>query len=220
MKFARILQSLALACLFAGPAARASPEVPAANAAFMAAGSLHGDARRGKAIFGDSCVACHERHAYGDSFKAVPALAGQRYEYLVKQIAKFAADDRKSTPMHWALDRARLREPQAWVDVAAYLSGLPGMRVAQGSGNRDVRLGGRIFRAQCAACHGNDAGGMAGGDVPSLRAQHYSYLISRLMRLSEDDGHEANKNLAVFLRSFSGRELAAVANYLAHLPGR
>ena len=196
---------------FMAPMTPALPQAPAADtdlaAGLSAARSLHGDAKRGKAMFQRNCVACHESHGFGDPFKSVPALAGQRYDYLVAQVARFASNDRRSTPMHWALAREHMREPQSWVDIAAYLSQLPAVRYPQGGGNHHVQLGGQIFRAHCAACHHAD--GRGGGYIPSLRGQHYSYLVDRIPKLG-DAGHE----------SFDQTQVAAIANYLSHLPGR
>jgi cytochrome c553 len=93
------------------------------------------------------------------------------------------------------------------------------MPIAQGAARHNLGLGDRVFHKQCAACHGDDATGSASDVVPSLRSQHYSYLLDQLRRLRENDKHQANEALVLFLRGFDEREMAAVANYLAHLPG-
>lgn len=196
----------------------ASEEVPRSDVSLVAAGSLRGDAKRGRTIYEHNCIGCHETHGFGDPFQAVPALAGQQYDYLVQQISRFAANERPSTPMHWALVREHMREPQNWVDVAQFLSTLPVMPIGQGAGRRDLDLGARLFQAHCAACHGDAATGHAGSTVPSLRNQHYSYLLNRLHRLRDNDPHQTNEALRFFLRGFDEHQSAAVANYLAYLP--
>lgn len=202
--------------LLLGVPSLASEEVPRSDASLVAAASLQGDAHRGRKIYEHNCIGCHEGHGFGDPFQAVPALAGQRFDYLVQQIASFAAGERSSTPMHWALAREHMREPQTWVDVAQFLSALPVMAVAHDGSRNDRNLGARLFHAQCAACHGDDAGGRVGSAVPSLRNQHYSYLVQRLHLLRENGPHRANQALRFFLRGFDEREMAAVANYLAY----
>lgn len=205
-----------LMLLLVGSATDAATDTASVDSARTDALSLQPDAHRGKIIFAHNCSGCHETHAFGDPFKAVPALAGQGYEYLVKQIANFATEERRSGPMHWALGRTRMRESQSWVDVAAYLSALPPMRVASGNGNPNMKLGAHIFQEQCAMCHGVDAKGAVQGAVPSLRNQHYTYLFDRMRHLAGDDAHERNQGLLAFLRMLDESQMAAVANYLAH----
>lgn len=153
-------------CLLLGARVLASAEVPRADASLIAAASLQGDARQGKSFYAHRCIGCHGAGGYGDPFKAVPALAGQRYEYLVQQISRFVANDRSSTPMLWAFARQPTLEPQASVDIAAYLSNLPPIPIAQAAAPRDLELGARVFHKQCAACHGEEATGSAGSAIP------------------------------------------------------
>jgi cytochrome c553 len=134
---------------------------------------------RGKAIYQRDCVACHAQQGTGDAFMAVPALAGQRFEYLRKQIGNFATDERHSPRMRWAFDRASTKPLQAADDLATYLSHLPEQRFASGD-PRFHAEGGKDYAALCAPCHADDARGNPAGTIPSLRAQHDSYLVDRL----------------------------------------
>ena len=87
---------------------------------------------RGKAIYRRDCVGCHAQHGSGDAFMAVPALAGQRFEYLREQIGNFATDERHNSRMRWAFNRASTNPLQSADDLATYLSHLPAQRLASG----------------------------------------------------------------------------------------
>jgi cytochrome c553 len=41
---------------------------------------------RGEAAFGQKCASCHGAQGQGDDLKAYPRLAGQHYEYLVREM--------------------------------------------------------------------------------------------------------------------------------------
>jgi len=45
--------------------------------------------QRGKRIFDQNCAQCHQPDAQGRAEQKVPALAGQQYEYLAKQVVDF-----------------------------------------------------------------------------------------------------------------------------------
>jgi cytochrome c553 len=173
----------------------------------------------GAARFAESCARCHGAHAQGDAPKAIPALAGQRFSYLVRQLANFSGGERDSAPMHRALADPELRTPQTWVDIAAYLSELPIIPKAMTGDGAHVALGRGIFHEQCASCHGADARGDKAGFVPSLRRQHYSYLVRQMERLAEGARHNVDENLQRFLKSFDAEEIDAVADYLSRLQG-
>ncbi len=168
---------------------------------------------RGKAIYERHCVACHATRGTGDSFLAVPALAGQRFDYLRQQIERFSSDERHSPRMRWALSRVSMNTPLAASDVASYLSQLPVMRFAEGD-PRFHAQGEASFVAHCAACHGMDAEGRADGPIPSLRAQHDSYLVGRLRRFSSE-----SPTAAIGAHALDDHSIIAIAAYLSSLRG-
>ena len=185
----------------------------------QAALSMDAHPDRGGGTFARHCAKCHGPRALGDAARRIPALAGQRYAYLIRQLANFAGGERDSSAMHGALARERLRSAQTWADVAAYLNGISSVSPLSTGPGRDVALGGGIFRAQCAGCHGEDASGDADGFVPSLRHQHYAYLSGQMRKLAAGYRHNLDEDLARFLRSFDAREIGATADYLSRLAG-
>jgi len=175
--------------------------------------------QRGGRLFAQHCVRCHGPQALGDSKRRIPALAGQRHAYLVRQLANFADGERDSSSMHAIVSGAALHDPQAWTDIAAYLNALPyGSPLTMGPG-REVALGRGIFQQQCAGCHGSDAGGDADGFAPSLRHQHYAYLDAQMHKLAQGYRHNVDEDLIRFLGGFDDREMSATADYLSRLPG-
>jgi cytochrome c553 len=88
-----------------------------------------GDAARmaqGKQIFENGlpdegvpvCASCHGEHAQGKD--AIPRLAGQHPEYLVKQLAAFKSLQRGNAPvMHVVTDKMSLEQMRAVAEYAA-----------------------------------------------------------------------------------------------------
>lgn len=203
-------------CLAPGLSAASAEQ---ADRMTQAALQLDAHKDRGAVLFGRSCARCHGSQAQGDAAQAIPALAGQRFKYLVRQLADFSSGERDSDIMQGVLEHGAARSPQNWVDLAAYLNRLPMQQPAgSGSGER-VALGGAIFHEQCASCHHLDAHGDDEGYVPSLRNQQYSYLVSQLGKLAEGSRHNVDEDLVRFWRSLDRRDVRAVADYLSRLNG-
>lgn len=175
---------------------------------------------RGHALFDRHCARCHGAGARGDVPDRAPVLAGQRFAYLVRQLASLSGDQRDSVDMHRELSAAaKLRDPHTWADVAAYLNAAPVPVHAQTGDGRQLGLGEATFHVECASCHHDDARGDDDGLVPSLRNQHYSYLLSQIRRLSELHRRNVDENVARLLHSLDSEESRAVADYLSRLRG-
>lgn len=180
---------------------------------------LDAHAERGGVEFRQFCSRCHGGRAQGDATHAVPALAGQRFKYVVRQLANFAGDERESAAMQRVISHPVLKEPQTWVDIAAYVNNLP-MNQAAGTGDgTGAALGRGIFHEQCAACHKGDARGDDDGFVPSLRGQQYSYLVMQLEKLAEGRRHNVDEDLVRFWRSLGDQDVRGTADYLSRLTG-
>jgi cytochrome c553 len=168
---------------------------------------------RGKALYQRDCVGCHAQYGTGDGFNAVPALAGQRFEYLREQIEHFATNERHSSSMQWAFNRASTQPLQSANDLAAYLSQLPVQRFA----DDDLRFhaeGEEDYLARCVACHGADARGNPAGTIPSLRAQHDAYLVNRLRQFAA-----SSPTIRITAHTLDDHSMIAIAAYLSSLRG-
>jgi cytochrome c553 len=184
-----------------------------------AAMALDAHPARGGEDYAQHCARCHGNDAQGNAEKLIPALAGQRFAYLVRQLANFAGSERDSATMHGVVSQPGIDDPQRWVDIAAHLNRLaPAAEVQTGNGEAKD-LGRGIFHEQCASCHGADAGGDKEGFVPSLRHQHFGYLDKQMRKLAAGYRHNVDEELVLFLRSFDERDMRGTADYLSRLRG-
>ena len=221
-RFSRFARLLAVVSLIAGievVANQAMASEESVDRRTQLALGLDVHAQQGASTFKQYCATCHGPEGHGDPKRTIPALAGQRFAYLVRQLANFAGGERESITMHRQMSQAALQEPQTWADIAGYLNHLPNAYEAQHGDGTDLALGGAIFHEQCASCHRADAHGDEDGFVPSLRHQHYDYLVRQLHRMAQGDRHNVDENLVRFLRSFDEQEIRAVADYLSRLRG-
>jgi len=180
---------------------------------------LDQNAKRGGELYAKNCARCHGEQALGSAAKVTPSLAGQRRAYLVKQLADFSEDERQSAAMHQVVNSPDMGEPQTWADIAGYLNGLPRARFPQTGDTRGVELGEAIFQEQCATCHEEDARGDDDGFVPSLRDQHYSYLVRQVRSIASWHRLNVDADFVRFLDSLDTEEATAVADYLSRLRG-
>jgi cytochrome c553 len=172
---------------------------------------------RGGKLFARYCSSCHGVSGGGDAEQVIPSLAGQRQAYLIKQFADFSLRERDSKPMHTVVSQAPVRDPQAWADIAAYLNGSPPVDSPQTGDGKDLELGEAIYGEQCASCHEEDGRGDDEGFVPSLRNQHYSYIVQQVQNLALWHRRDVDANLIRFLGSFDQQERMAVADWLARM---
>jgi cbb3-type cytochrome c oxidase subunit III len=174
---------------------------------------------KGRAKFVRYCSQCHGLKAQGDAARAAPSLAGQRFAYLVRQIANYGSAERDNAAMYHVVSNKAFSDPQTWSDVASYLNRMtPAADAETGDGVKAV-LGRGIFHEQCASCHQNDASGDREGFVPSLRHQRYTYLVNQLHRLADGHRHNVDQSLVLFMRSLDESDMVAVADYLSRLRG-
>jgi cytochrome c553 len=174
---------------------------------------------RGAKMYAVNCSACHGKEGEGNAARAIPSLAGQRQAYLIKQFVDFSQRERDSVPMHAVVSQPQLRQAQAWADIAAYLNEREPLPSPETGTGKDLELGEAIFGEQCASCHEEDGRGDDDGFVPSLRNQHYSYIVRQVENLAKWHRRNVDQDLIRFLTSFDDTERMAVADYLSRLRG-
>jgi cytochrome c553 len=76
-----------------------------------------------------------------------------------------------------------------------------------------------LFHEQCAGCHHSDGSGDKDGFVPSLRNQHYQYLVAQLHRLADGQRRNVDPDLSLFMRSLDDNDMIGVADYLHDCKG-
>jgi cytochrome c553 len=160
---------------------------------------------RGRKLYATQCVSCHGRSGFGDASRSIPALAGQRFAYIVRQLANFSGEERENDMMHHVVSRQKVRLAQSWADLAGYLSRMPSNPATEIGNGTHLALGRGIFHES----------GDEDGLVPALKGQHYSYLLGQLRQLAADRRHNVDEDLQRFLRSFDEADMEGIADYLS-----
>jgi cytochrome c553 len=180
---------------------------------------LDANRARGSDLYRTQCASCHGPKAAGDPKRQIPALAAQRRAYVIKQLADFVERDRIATQMHKVVKRAAVSEPQAWADLALFLNNLPPPASAQKGDGTFLSLGEASYEQWCASCHEADARGDDDGFVPSLRNQHYAYLLKETKALAAGHRFNTEPELARFLNSLEMDEMQGLADYVSRMQG-
>lgn len=206
-----------LVCVLATGASEAAPL--SVDQKVRNALQLDQNAANGKKLYATHCAQCHGEQALGSAAKVIPSLAGQRRAYLIKQLADFSELERDSRAMHAVVSKSAVANEQAWADVSGYLNALPRMSFPETGEGRGLELGEAMFQDQCASCHEEDARGDDDGFIPSLRDQHYSYLVRQMRSIASWHRLNVDANLVRYLDSLDTEEATAVADYLSRMRG-
>ena len=178
---------------------------------------IMGDPAKAQPIVTSVCAACHG--ADGNSVTpAYPKLAGQIYEYLLKQLNDFKSGKRQNAIMSGMV--ASLSEDDMR-NLAAYFSE---QKIKPGAAqNKELALEGqKIWRAgvagqgvpACQACHGPTGQGIP-IEFPHLASQHADYVYAQLMAFRT--GARANdpgKMMRTIAARLSDQDMKAVAQYI------
>lgn len=196
--------------LFAAGAAVAQPDLveraravqadPAARNAAIEAGR--------KASF--FCANCHGETGIGKT-PDVPNLAGQHPAYLIEQIRKFGAGERKDVFMQGLI---KVLKDDERLQIALYFASNPVLPGA--SDPIQAARGKQLYGKHCQRCHGDQAH----GDelIPRLAGQKVAYLRNSITRYRAANGVRNNPLMAAATSLLKDDEIFALANYLAQLP--
>jgi cytochrome c553 len=165
-----------------------------------------------------NCTWCHGTSAQG--YYQAPRLAGQREDYLARQLQAFATHQRDEfLSVKYMWNAAAHLDPLTVQNLAAYFSALP--PEAAMDGDSALAAEGKIIFengvpdeniAACQACHGPEAQGVR--EIPRLGGLSYSYLKRRLEEWRQ--GQDASGTpMPKVARSLSPNQIAAVASYLS-----
>lgn len=97
------------------------------------------DLEFGKQLYEDNCVKCHGKKGEGDSKEHMPAIAGQHYNYLVRQFDLIRTNRRKNadSKMVKQIEGFTLREEAAVLDYTSRLRPPPEKQAQEGWTNPD-----------------------------------------------------------------------------------
>lgn len=145
------------------------------------------------------CAGCHGEFGEGGKQGEYPRLAGQPYRFLYDQLILFRERRRPNLAMVEYVDERQMPDEDIQ-DISAYLEAIElptrlppidenapdfdalarleaAKRVLQiPRAEGDVAAGGRLYRRECASCHGRDGEGDREDGVPMLAGQYTNYL--------------------------------------------
>lgn len=175
----------AMSAALAVPVAVGAP--PAGQTEYELVMTRDPDLAKGEQLY-DACKQCHGAHAEGGMNGSVPALAGQPYTVLARQIVAFRVGLRKDNLMAHFTDRQYLLFSQPIADVAAYIARLTPPVSATRAVPHDAQKGAKAYARSCERCHGTMAEGNYDTQTPRLASQYSGYLMSQL-----DDAAEGRR---------------------------
>lgn len=175
-----------------------APIAVALSLSAAVSGEREADLEIGEEI-NELCAGCHGEFGQGGKQGAYPRLAGQPYQFLVDQLVLFRERRRPNLAMVEYVDERQMPD-QDIQDVAAYLAAIElptrlspinendpnfdalarleeAKKVLQiGRAEGDVERGRKLYRRECASCHGRDGGARHDSAVPMLSGQYTAYL--------------------------------------------
>lgn len=179
---------------------------------------LEPDLERGRSLYA-TCAACHQPDGAGVPDGAIPRIAGQHYQVIVKQLADFRDEERFDPRMTAFSARHHLAGAQELADVAAYVESLPDPASIETGPDRFVRCGARVYQRACIHCHGAGGEGSDALRYPRVGGQHYSYLARQLEAIAHGDRPNAGWDHSGLVGSLTHEELLGMADYLSRLRG-
>ncbi len=143
------------------------------------------DLKLGESLY-QTCVACHGSEGYGNQLLNAPALAGLPASYVETQLNNFKNGIRGAHPDDQSGLQMRpmsmtLQDPQAIVDVAAYIAKFAPKEPADTLQGGDRKKGETAY-ALCIACHGPEAEGNELLKSPTLQYQSDWYMLAQLKK--------------------------------------
>jgi len=211
MKKFMTLMAIALASL--GMAA-ASNAAPIAQWELGLVLTRNPDPKEGATLYAP-CAACHGVNGEGATDGTVPALAGQSYTVVAKQLVDFRAGVRHDERMEHFSDRRHLSFSQPVADVAIYIAGLPPVAASNGPAGSNLAQGAMAYARACARCHGELGEGKEDTLAPRLAGQHSEYLLKQLAAAT--NGVRPAMATSHARPALSEDERRAVAAYLSTL---
>lgn len=155
------------------------------------------------------CFNCHGEEGIS-KIPEVPNLGGQNPAYLLEQIRKFGAGERKDPFMQGLI---KVIKDEERVQIALFF-GSATVRPAPADAAQAAR-GKELFAKLCVRCHGEQARGDA--TVPRLAGQQLPYLVSSVTRYRDNTGVRNNPLMSIATATLKNDDIKAVANYLTQL---
>lgn len=156
------------------------------------------------------CANCHGEEGISKT-PDVPNLAGQNAAYLLEQIRKFGAGERKDAFMQGLI---KVLKDDERLQISAFYASA---KVAPSRADAALAQRGKaLFDKLCVRCHGEQA---RGGELfPRLAGQKVPYLQTSITRYRDGTGIRNNQLMSIATSTLKNDDIVAIANYLTQLP--
>lgn len=173
----------------------------------------------------ETCAECHSLD--GISVMArFPKLAGQRPDYIAKQVRDFRDGRRRNDGGQMATIAAEI-DDEGLAKSAAYFAALPAPPpdASLTAESEEWRRGAALYRhgepasgiEKCSFCH--DEKDSKRPDAPLLKAQHAAYLTKQLRDWrSGERRNDLSQTMPAIAAKLSDRDVSALATFLASQP--
>lgn len=156
------------------------------------------------------CANCHGEEGIS-KLPEVPNLAGQNPAYLLEQVRKFGAGERKDPFMQGLI---KVLKDEERVQIALFYASTT---VPPSSSNPPLAAQGKVlFGKLCSRCHGEQAHGNE--TFPRLAGQKQPYLRTSIMRYRDSTGERNNQLMSIATANLKNEDITALTNYLGQLP--
>jgi cytochrome c553 len=164
-----------------------------------------------------ACASCHQPEGWGLATGSVPQLAGQHRNVVIKQLADIRAESRSNPMMVPYACGEAIDGAQAMADVAGYVDTLE-ISIANGKGpGLNLDLGERLYRENCARCHGASGEGDPVQYAPRIQSQHYKYLVREFRWIRDGQRLNAHADMVAQIQGFKETDAKAVLDYVSRL---
>jgi cytochrome c553 len=172
------------------------------------------DVRAGEDAYAP-CGACHGVDGRGVVDGSVPAIAGQHFTVIAKQLVDYRHGRRWDMQMEHAAKMRHLQGGEDIADVAAYVSRMPrGFGSGTGPGEF-LNEGARAYFRHCERCHGALGGGDPMRGIPRLAGQHYGYLYRQFFDAVEKRRPNMGGDHIELMSKLEREEIVGISDYLS-----
>ncbi|MBF0310342.1 MAG: c-type cytochrome [Magnetococcales bacterium] len=180
--------------------------------------ALKPNTANGRKVYETTCAnRCHGNRGWGTEDGTYPQIAGQWGNVTIKQLADIREKNRDNPTMYKFALPSEVGGVQNIADVSAYIATLP-MNPDNGKGpGSDLALGEKLYKSECAFCHGEKGEGKAVNHYPRLQGQHFNYLVRQFNWIKEGKRRNAHPVMELQVERFNEREVIATMDYVSRL---
>ncbi|MES9904042.1 MAG: c-type cytochrome [Sedimenticola sp.] len=163
------------------------------------------------------CAVCHRPEGWGVNDGWYPQIAGQLASVTIKQLADIRVRNRDNPTMRPFASSRLLGGVQEIANVAAYIETLP-MNPANGIGpGYDLAYGEKLYKDECAECHGAQGEGDLDDHIPAIRGQHYRYLVRQFEWIRYGKRRNGDPKMVKQIQRFTPRDVSVVMDYVSRI---